>query len=484
MWLGVGLGMRTPPLYRLTRWMTKVALTVYFRKLEVTGLENVPDEGPVILAANHPQSVTDALVLGAGSRRMVCYLAHSGLFRKRLQAWFLRQLGVIPVYRAQDRADAGEQNVQMFTACHDVMRRGGVIGIFPEGTSAEEPRVQRLKTGTARIALQSEDEAGWVLGVKIVPVGLNFESRQRFRSRVLLRFGSPIETLDYQPRFVSDPVAAVNALTDELREAIRDNVIDIEHTDFEDLLRDLEMVYKDELLAREGLDVPGDSRFKRDQWLSRELPRALDYFLEHRPELIWRVRRMLREYRSRLERLRIKDDLLRQERGTSIPGAATRFVVWGSLGLPFAAYGALWNVLPYRLTGWLAERAPDTTKIHYYRLINGAPIYLVYYGALLYFAYRSLGGVGGTVFALTLPLTGFFARSYALRMARRRDRIRLGFLELHHGYYLQTLRQQRRRLIRELDAAAGHYAGVMRLADWAAPSAEPRDPSPGNAGGT
>jgi 1-acyl-sn-glycerol-3-phosphate acyltransferase len=477
--------MRTPPLYRLTRWIIRIALTVYFRKLEVTGLENVPDDGPVILAANHPQSVTDALVLGAGCRRMVCYLAHSGLFRKRLQAWFLRQVGVIPVYRAQDSADAGDQNVQMFAACHDVMRRQGVIGIFPEGASAEEPRVQRLKTGTARIALQSEDEAGWSLGVKIVPVGLNFESSQRFRSRVLLRFGPPIEALDYRARFATDPVETVNALTVELRDAIRDIVIDIEHSEFEELVRDLEMLYKDELLAREGLDVPGDSRFKQNQWLSRELPRALSYFLEHRPELIWRVRQMLREYRGRLERLRIKDDLLRQERGTSIPGAATRFVIWGALGLPFAAYGALWNVLPYRLTGWLAERAPDTTKIHYYRLRNGAPIYLVYYGVLVYFAYRALGGVGGTVFALTLPLTGFFARSYTRRMTLRRDRIRLGFLELHHGFYLQTLRQQRRRLIREVDAAAGHYAGVMRLSEWAAPSDEDsRDPSPDSAGGT
>ena len=463
--------MHTPLLYRLTRWIARVALVVYFRKLEASGLENVPAAGPVILAANHPQSVTDALILAATCPRMVCYLAHSGLFRNRVLAWFLRRLGVIPVYRREDIVNAADRNLEMFSACHEVMRRRGVIGIFPEGTSADEQRVQKLKTGTARIALQSADQAGWSLGVRIVPVGLNFESRQHFRSRVLLRFGAPLEIDAYAEAFLRDPLATVNALTDLLGRSIRDNVINIEHSEFEELVRDLELVYKDELLTREGLDLPGDTRFKRGQWVSRELPRALDYFLERRPELIWRVRRMLREYRRRLERLRIKDEHLKNERGTSIPGAAARFVVWGGLGLPLAAYGSLWNFLPYKLTGWLADRqARDATKVHYYRLRNGAPIYLVYYGALLYFAFRLLGGVGALLFALTLPLTGLFARVYANRMERRRGRVRLGFLELHHGFYLQTLRQQRRRLIKELDTAAGHYAAVVPLGDLRASS--------------
>ena len=193
---------------------------------------------------------------------------------------------------------------------------------------------------------------------------------------------------------------------------------------------------------------------------------ALDWFLQHRPELIWRVRLLLRQYHEQLERLRIQDVTVRSERGTSIPGAAARFVVWGALGLPFALYGALWNVLPYKLTGWLADRrAPDETKVHYFRLAFGAPLYLAYYGILLYVAVARLGGVGATLFAVSLPVTGLFARVYTARMAWRRDRVRLGFLELHHGYYVRTLRQQRRRLIRELDTAAGLYAAAARWAE-------------------
>ena len=195
------------------------------------------------------------------------------------------------------------------------------------------------------------------------------------------------------------------------------------------------------------------------------------------------MRLMLREYRNRLERMRIKDEHLRNERGTSIPGAAARFVIWGALGLPFAAYGGLWNALPFKLTGWLVDRqAPDATKVHYYRLRAGAPIYLVYYATLLYFASRLLSGFGVILFALTLPLTGVFARVYASRMERRRGRVRLGFLELRHGFYLQTLRQQRRRLIKELDAAAGHYARAMALMTQRVPPPGTSDPPPDDAG--
>ena len=88
--------MEQPLLYTATRFLTRVALRIYFRAIEVTGRENVPRNGPVILAANHPQSITDALILGTATSRMVHCIAHSGLFRHRVVGWLLRRLGAIP----------------------------------------------------------------------------------------------------------------------------------------------------------------------------------------------------------------------------------------------------------------------------------------------------------------------------------------------------------------------------------------------------
>ncbi|MBC8426655.1 1-acyl-sn-glycerol-3-phosphate acyltransferase, partial [bacterium] len=77
----------------------RLGVRVYFRKLEISGAGNIPPQRPIIFASNHPHSVTDALLLGLGAGRMLHFVAHSGLFRHRLQSWFLRSCGVIPVFR-------------------------------------------------------------------------------------------------------------------------------------------------------------------------------------------------------------------------------------------------------------------------------------------------------------------------------------------------------------------------------------------------
>ena len=184
--------MRTPLLYRFNRLVVRLGMRAYFRDVEVTGRSRIPTAGPVIFAANHPHSITDSLVLGLAADRMVHFIAHSGLFRNRLQAWFLRNSGVVPVHRPRDDAAASDRNLTMFATCFRILGDGGAIGIFPEGTSAEERRVQKLKTGAARIALGAEEQAAWQLGLTLVPVGLNFESSTRFRSRVLVKFGKPL----------------------------------------------------------------------------------------------------------------------------------------------------------------------------------------------------------------------------------------------------------------------------------------------------
>lgn len=470
--------MRTPLLYRVSRVLCRTALHVYFRKLEVSGADRVPRTGPVILASNHPQSATDAMVLGVCAGRMVHYLARSGLFENRFKARLLGDLGVIPVYRRRDVDGAAEKNVEMFSTCRTVLEKGGAIGIFPEGVSADERRVQQLKTGTARIALETEQKNGWSLGAVIVPVGLSFESKRRFRTRVLVDFGVPIPASEYRLSYEADPVEAVYELTTALRDAIRRRVVNVEQGRFEALVRDVEMIYKGELLAGRGTVVSRTKKFSQDQWVAREIPRALDYFYERNPEVIWQVDRLVREYRRKLDRLRLHDDMIQKE-GPAVGKESMKFLILGVLGLPIATYGILLNVLPYWITRWLARRlAKDATKIHLEQLMVGAAVYLLWYLPLVYLAYRWLGGVGAIVFGATLPLAGLFARGYVRVMIRRRRMLRFALLDMTHGYAVQKLRAERRRLIDELDAARDEYVAA-READPASklpPSPEASDP--------
>jgi len=450
--------MREPTLYRVSRFLVRLGVLGYFRKLEISGHGHIPTTGPVIFASNHPHSITDALLLGLGAGRMLHFIAHSGLFRNALQSWFLRSSGVIPVFRPRDVAGAADKNSAMFAACHDVLRRGGSIGIFPEGTSAEERRVQKLKTGTVRIALSAEAEADWRLGVAIVPVGLNFESRRRFRSRVLVRFGKPIIAAEWRSVYEADPVGTVETMTDVLREALRRRVVEVERTEFDTLLRDVNKIYKGELLSREDISIPGQTPFKKDQALTREFSRALDYFYERSPEVIWGLSRQMDSYNSTRRDLKLRDELLCQEEGPSMRAEMLRFVVMGSLGFLPALFGVVTNGLPYKMTEWVTSLLrPDLTKIHSYQFVVGLLVFSGWYTFVLTRAYAMSGTWPTLVLGLLMPPAGLFARQYVTRMRARRRMLRFAWLEFLLGYKVRELRVMRMRLIRELDAALDEY---------------------------
>ncbi len=449
--------MKVPLLYRITRSFVRAIATVYFRKLEISGRRNVEGDGPIIVAANHPQSITDALILGLATGRMLHYLAHSGLFKSPWKRALLSKSGVIPVYRAHEVADASDKNVAMFDACYRVLERGEAIGIFPEGTSAEERRVQKLKTGAARIALQGEAQNGWELGLAIVPTGINFQSRGRFRSRVLVSFGRPIMIAEFKSDYEEDPIEAVHALTELLESRIREKVIEISHDEFTRLIADIEKVYKGELIERDDESLRGATRFKREQNIAKAIPRALDYFLRHNPDVVWSIREQLGEYFGRLKAFRLSDEQLRSE-APSVTGASTRLLVYGALGLPLAAWGLIWNYLPYWLTGQVAAlKAADHTKLHFRHLAFGTPIYLLYYLSLYYLAYKWAGPLAAGILALSLAPAGLFARWYLRHMGRRRKLLRLARLRLTQRIQIQQLRQRRRDLILEMDDALALY---------------------------
>jgi len=182
----------------------------------VSGLEHVPRSGPVILASNH-LSFADSVVIPVVAPREVVFLAKSDYFegpgvRGRLRrAWF-EGLGMLPI----DRDDASAALASLDVAL-EVLGRGQVFGIYPEGTRSRDGRLHRGRTGVAHLALTA--------GVPIVPVGLVGTERLQpvgaRRPRVVpirVTFGPPIEAGD---RFEGVPTGrARRQLTDEVMAAI------------------------------------------------------------------------------------------------------------------------------------------------------------------------------------------------------------------------------------------------------------------------
>ena len=116
-------------MYRLMRWLIRLALGFYFRRIEKFHAERVPLKGPLLFTSNHPNSLTDSFVIGASVTRKVNFVATVALFRFRPVKWILLRCGVIPINRAKDDARAMRTVADAFEACFRVLEAGEAIGM-------------------------------------------------------------------------------------------------------------------------------------------------------------------------------------------------------------------------------------------------------------------------------------------------------------------------------------------------------------------
>ncbi len=218
---------RTPEstdVYAAIRLYSSFFITFYRRSVE--GRE-LPSSGPLLVVANHSGGLVDPGLLIAHTRRKLRFLAKYKLFEMPAIGTLARSVGAIPIYRKQDNVDTA-LNQGAFERVHDTLAAGEVIAIFPEGTSAGTPPrhapLRKLKTGAARMALGAEAAAEFQLGLRIVPIALVYEARDKLRSVVHIRIGAPLSIAHLKAQHADDAWATAEALTETIAAAQRDTM--------------------------------------------------------------------------------------------------------------------------------------------------------------------------------------------------------------------------------------------------------------------
>ena len=193
---------------RAHRWLVRflgLLTHIFFSKVEVTGLENVPLSGGGIVIAWHPNGLIDGVLILSACPRQVVVGARHGLFGVPLLGHLLRALDSVPLYRAQDRAEGTSEEARRAANASSLASLAAAatrsfVAIFPEGVTHDEPQLLELRTGAARLyysacALSNQKGAPSALPV-VLPVGLHYDKKHAFRSRVLVAFHPPIELGD------------------------------------------------------------------------------------------------------------------------------------------------------------------------------------------------------------------------------------------------------------------------------------------------
>jgi glycerol-3-phosphate O-acyltransferase / dihydroxyacetone phosphate acyltransferase len=440
-----------------------------FQTIERLG--NTIPPGPVLVVANHPNSLIDPLVIFRVAGRPTRPLAKAPLFEQRFVGTLLRGLGGLPVYRAVDDPAQMHRNEETFRGAVAALCAGDAVQIYPEGRSHSEPSLGALKTGAARIALAAEAESDWTLGLQVVPVGLTFQRKNLFRGRVLAVIAEPFAIADYRQQYEAEPVEAVRALTRQIAERLHAVTVNVAEQ------RDAELIDTAERLYVREKGVTG---WRTRDALAARVPRlqafarGLAWLRDNDPRRHERLSRAVARYRRRALLLGVQD--------ADVP---PHYTFGATLSYTLAQGTALLLLAPVALLGTIvwapAHHAPRLTlrlvhpeleAIATYKLATAfvvVPLTL----ALGMAVGAVLGGITGVLIAAAaVPMLGLATIYWYDRLNRVLEDGRIFVRVLTRADHRDRLARDRGSLVEEFDAVVEE----ARLFDDAGAARPPATP--------
>jgi len=216
-------------LYKLLLFPSRIALHFYCRKIIINNKAMLKNGGPLLIAANHPNSFLDAIIVGSLFKSPVYSLARGDAFAGKFVTKILSSFNMLPVYRVSEGVENLEHNYTTFQLCQKLFEENKIVLIFSEGRCINEWHLRPLKKGTARLAFSAW---GKNIPLKVLPLGINYSSFRFFGKNVFLNFGSIISYKD----FSEDSVArSINRFNEKLNEQLSELVFEIDKNDHQRL---------------------------------------------------------------------------------------------------------------------------------------------------------------------------------------------------------------------------------------------------------
>lgn len=395
--------------YRILKFLIGIGIRLYYGEIRVKNKQNLPQDGPLIVILNHPNTLMDAWVVGMICKQPIYYMAKATLFDSKFKLKLLRGLNMIPINRQGEGKIKGVDNDDSLSECYKVLSEGKTLLIFPEGTSYKERVLRKLKTGTARIALETERRNEGKLGLKVVAIGLNYSAQEKFRSNILIDIDKPRGVTDYLEEYKEDSISASRKLTAQFRTRLENVLLTTETTEEEELV---ESIYK----VINSKYVKAKDRKKGVQGevtQMKEIKNRIDEIKILQPWIIEEIKIKIKSINWKLEKMHIRADFLdRKFRSAMFFRQLFSSVIFILIALPIAFFGIIHNIIQYLLSDWIIPKL--STDVEYYAplaVLLGLIIYpLSYTGFLLLGHYLlDLRFFGLMIYLFLMPLTGLFA---------------------------------------------------------------------------
>ena len=331
-------------LYTIVKWIVRLTLNSYFRKIVITGYHHVSTKGPVIFVANHPSAFMDPMVVATCINRPIHFLAAAEFFGKGFKAWaYQNLLNMIPVYRPSTLPTETHNNEAVFSKCFELLGSGGALLVFPEGNSVTEKRIRKLKTGVARMALGTKDNSSGK--VEVIPIGLNYGNPHRFRSDLFINIGKPLSTKEF-----SNSKSEVERLTTKIEEHLKKTILHVQHEELDSVVKKVALLLKSEFKTADNMLLSKKDEFTYQQ----KIIKSIQAISENQPQLITNLELKLDRYLNKIKQLEISD--------ASIAELSILVSGWELLRLIFT--------LPLFFIGFITNSIPYYLTVFYFRKLN------------------------------------------------------------------------------------------------------------------
>lgn len=382
----------------------------YYKKVKVIHKERINVPGPKLLIANHPNTMMDAWILGKLSNEPIYFMTKGTFFNTPFKKWLLRSIGLIPINRADDSKTSGVSNSDSFEQCYQLLEQGKTLAIFPEGNSFAEKLLRKLKSGTARIALQTELRNNGELGVQIIPVGLVYLQPEKFRSSVLVRVGEAIDARSFLPLFKEDRLKAARQLTAVFRERLMELLVASQSSEQETLADRIAGILRNAYARSDR------SKLERDVDLIRSVNENLSEINRQHPEKLREIEQLVYEINWQIDRLKIKSAFLdRKYRFGMFMRQLFFSIVALIIGFPIYILGIVFNGLPYFITDLIMPKV--VWDVEYYApiaVLIGLILYPLNYLGFVYLfkIFTDLPVFWNYLVFFMMPLLGLFSYSF------------------------------------------------------------------------
>jgi len=426
---------------RLIVAVVRLALRIYFQRIEVSGLEHVPLDTPVIFVLNHPNALVDPVFLLCLAPRKVSFLAKAPLFGMPVIGYLVKVLDSLPVYRRQDEGQDVTKNQETFVAARKLLAKGGTIGICPEGVSHDEPGLRPIKTGAARLALAAV-ATGEVSNLKIVPAGLYYTAKTSFRSDALLYFGVPIdvEPVALEPNG-TPPREAVRQLSSQIERALRDVILDAKHEE------ELQMTARAERIFSSESEDGASESLKDELRLQQRFIKAYSILQRRQPERLRRLEMRMLRFEEELKQAGMDTEELAPPGSTvkvfaSIARRSTQFL----LLLGPALIGSVVHYPAYKLGGFLATRISRDAEdvISTVKIISAMLLFPLTWLIVTVLVYMAFGWIAAVLALIVVPLSGYVAIVFFEELDRSIAGVRvLTYFLLHRRFFVRLLAERK-----------------------------------------